>query len=243
MFYKNVTSNEDSKGNVLFLILIAVALFAALSYAVTKSTSGGGNANTEKLSLKVSEILQYSTGLKTAIQRMRLTNNCSDEEISSHGSFWGHNKYRHTPEVRDECKIFHPDGGGVSYQAPSESWLDLSMSVNENQKTWALSAEMVDDVGLDTAGVGTDLLMHMCCVPKDLCLKINKELGVPEYSDNPPQEHDGIHLNYEFVGDYSYNGMLETGTRGRPFAGERIACIEEGFTPGKYSFYQVMIAR
>ena len=59
-------------GNVLFLILIAVALFAALSYAVTRSTSGGGTVDKEQRRIIASEIIQYATEVEQAFKRILL---------------------------------------------------------------------------------------------------------------------------------------------------------------------------
>jgi len=65
---------KQEKGNVLFLILIAVALFATLSYAVTQSTrSGGGNATKEKSMMEMAKLQQASINGSTAITRMRVS--------------------------------------------------------------------------------------------------------------------------------------------------------------------------
>src|ERR1039458_1324840 len=66
-------------GNVLFLILIAVALFAALSYAVTQSSRSGSTESTgEKSLISSSTLTQYPAGVRTDIIRMRSEEHTSE---------------------------------------------------------------------------------------------------------------------------------------------------------------------
>ena len=66
--------NEENQGNVLFLILVAVVLFAALSYAVTQSSRGGGNVSEEQMQLKMSQVMQQAAQMKYAVDRLYLMN-------------------------------------------------------------------------------------------------------------------------------------------------------------------------
>ncbi len=98
-------------GNVLFLILLAVALFAALSYAVTQSSrSGGKNASDEKARLVVAEILNYENAIRMAAQRIRMRGDYCEPhsvvppDMVDRSSSCG-NSY--------DGMIFHPEGGNV----------------------------------------------------------------------------------------------------------------------------------
>ena len=63
----------QQRGNILFLILLAVVLFAALSYAVTSSTQGGGrNASAERMSLDASQIIGDVGRWRTAMARLKM---------------------------------------------------------------------------------------------------------------------------------------------------------------------------
>lgn len=74
-----MTSHQQ--GNVLFLILIAVVLFAALSYAVTQSSRGGGNSDKERDALIASQLVQAVANMRVAVQRMSLTKGISPADI------------------------------------------------------------------------------------------------------------------------------------------------------------------
>lgn len=74
---------NKERGNILFLILLAVVLFAALSYAVTQSMRGGGNdASKEKMQLTYAKLQNRWALLAGQATRRRLEG-CSVTDLGS----------------------------------------------------------------------------------------------------------------------------------------------------------------
>jgi len=117
-----MVESSKTSGNVLFLILIAVALFAALSYAVTSSSRGGSNnGSTEKEQLQASNILNYQASIKVAIDRMVISGTPVENIDFSRPEDAGFDTAPYTN------KLFHPQGGGVAYQ---------NLSLTNNEVIW-----------------------------------------------------------------------------------------------------------
>lgn len=81
MMEKEEVYNPEN-GNVLFLILIAVALFAALSYAVTQSSrSSSSDASRENARLIASNFMSLFSQIDSAVTRLQISNGCTDDEM------------------------------------------------------------------------------------------------------------------------------------------------------------------
>lgn len=121
------TPRPDQSGNILFLILLAVVLFAALTYAVTSSMRGGGrNASAETPQLMAASITQYFDQIDAAVLRMTMSQGVKPETISFEYPFMNNNLYQTNPNgtgsayfinsdcTSDACRIFKTDGGNVT---------------------------------------------------------------------------------------------------------------------------------
>jgi hypothetical protein len=118
-------------GNVLFLILIAVALFAALSYAVTSSSrSSSQGISKEKAKLYSANMLNFATSLENAITRMRI-NRHPDYGIDF-ASINTNTSAANNTCADDTCKIFHVNGGAVAPISFAEDMFDTSLSGASN---------------------------------------------------------------------------------------------------------------
>lgn len=167
---KKQMRRDGEQGNVLFLILIAVALFAALSYAVTQSTrSGGGDAGKETNLVNSSQLTQYPAGVRTALVRMIIGGKAVDTPITFNSpSDFG--------SITVADNVFHPTGGGATYmRAPSD--VMLSTGVNPSG-TWYFNANFeIPKIGTDGAG-GNDVIAFLPGITLSVCNQLNTKYGI-----------------------------------------------------------------
>lgn len=218
-------------GNVLFLILIAVALFAALSYAVTSSTgSGRGNTDGEKAILSASGLMSYTSSLRSAIERLKTINNCSPSQLSfEHPPFNETNIYTQYPNAsapaNKSCHVFHPNGGGVAPITGAQAGATIGITYTASCLIRNAPAKHF------VIGIGG--------ISYETCKEINKAAAVNAPSYQPPQVGHNCAAGH-FVGDLSsqgsidaVNGQLEGCVLGTGTAAYNI--ISSG--TGKYWYY------
>lgn len=186
-------------GNVLFLILIAVALFAALSYAMSKSsgTANSSQSKSSELNLQTSQLLQYLASLKQNVLRLK-TRGCDITEMSfERAPFDGSDANYINPNSPSDfsCHLFHPDGAGTpEWKTQPFQNQDLVFSSYKSPRftaTW-----YVEDIGIDQR---PELMALIGIVNEDLCYQLNEKLGVDNPSGVLPKK-DGSHIHTTYQG-------------------------------------------
>lgn len=230
---------KSESGNVLFLILIAVALFAALSYAVTQSTrSGGGDASRETTLVNAAQITQYPAAVKTAITRMIVSNSVSPDNLlfDPPSNFAALNT-----ATLQSYGVFYPGsisggGGGATYvQAPA------SVMDSGSPGTWHFNGENeIQDIGVtDGTSVGADIIAFLPGVKEEVCQSIHQKLGLPTAIP------DLTALTLDYTSDMNVANPNITGASGTITHADLDAqpqgCFEA--TADYYVYYHVLVER
>lgn len=223
---------KNAQGNVLFLILIAVALFAALSYAVTQSNKGGGSGiNQDKAKLLASEIAQYAASIEQAITRLMLMNNCTDTQISFDNTVNASSHVNPNAPTDNRCHVFHTNGGGISPR----------MFDNATHLHYATQTN-IEDIGTNcgTAECAEIYFWMRTANDKTTCMAFNDLMKVDNISGDAP--HAGGLFGTPFQGTHTFGNELGTGGNGPAFKGQRAGCHYDT-NEFKYDFYYVFVAR
>ncbi len=163
--------NDSENGNAIFLILVAIALFAGLSYAVTQAKRSNQNAvDTEKAILSSAAMTQYPASLRTSVVRMVF----SGKSVST----IKFNRPDNFGDVPEELLLFHPKGGGAPYKNPPE---DVMAETDQSQGNaqWFVNANWdVPEIGVSDSGAGNDLIAFLPNINQAVCTYVNKEMNV-----------------------------------------------------------------
>lgn len=241
----------NQSGNVLFLILIAVALFAALSYAVTSSTrTNGSSASSESAMSYASTIIQYTTSVRSAIQRMKLSNDCTDYNLNFANSIYKRNNgnalnpANPSSPATGRCDVFGANGGGIAPLALPYAALD---SGNANFKGGTFykpghgEVLVIQFKGIGTDGpagsdTANDLMMTFQFISKDVCSALNKLMEIKD--PRPTGSCTGAASQY--TGSFTSSTAICT----LP-ASESYPAASCTYDPayGSYSFAQILVER
>lgn len=239
------TTNQ--KGNVLFLILIAVALFAALSYAVTQSSRSGGDASRETNILNAAQLTQYPTSIRTAVLRLVIdgfqdtnilyTNPASIAAISS----------------TEPYQVFATIGGGAIYQnAPTD--MMQSGGVNPTGQ-WYINMDFeVPELGRTGVAqlAGNELIAFLPGITESVCTRINMEANIiasPAVA-NPQMAATllggaagDVDRNLDLLTDYGTNDST-LDTAANDFTRQPFGCFEDvTANPRNFVLYTVILER
>jgi len=158
------------RGNALILILVAVGLFAALSYAVMKDSKGGLSQSaltTDQARLIASALIQYGDSLRPIVDKMLLMNGVldTDSPVGS-GILFDPPGSGTAPLTRE---LFEATGGNAPYITPPATACNSTCS-------YVFSGQYT----LTGVGTGTnpDLSMLLVNVPQSVCQMINYLMGL-----------------------------------------------------------------
>ncbi len=230
-------------GNALFLILIAVALFAALSYAITQSGRGGGGIDREQAELANSQALQYASSIDQAILRLRTVNGCTETQIGFDNTVVPAVYAHGNGPADDSCEVFDPNGGGLTFQAPPAGMNDgTNFEFTSRLQVYGQGQTIPGGTGHDAE---TDLVMLLRGMNENACRQINEGVGLTGI----PEDSGDFNTDY-FDGDYDQGDNIDgcpsnCGTvAASPIGalGTHMGCVEEGATDD-YVFFYTLIAR
>lgn len=222
--HKTFQTPQTSRGSALIIILVAVALFGALSYVVAgmmRADSGINAISEQQAGLHASAILSYASSVRRAVQDVRISNGCEETQLSfEKPPFDNSDSYRNANSPSDfSCHIFHPDGGGVSASQPS---IELQDAVEAAARSGILEEYLITAsiqipaVGTgDTATFGSDseattdteILLILPWLNERICRKINEDINVSDDTMPTFQSYTQFFADHraKFVGVFPSN--------------------------------------
>jgi len=188
----NRSPRTAERGNALVYVLIAIALFAALSMTLGRQTGTdeAGHLSDERAALHATDIINYAVQVKSAVDQMIFTGSEVDDldfTLPTDAAF------NTAPHIH---KVYHPEGGGLTPARIPEGAID--QNITDPPAGWYLGR--FNNVEW-TETTAMDVILVAYQIKADVCAKINEKVNG---SATIPQMGDSIHET--MIDDNNYTG-------------------------------------
>lgn len=217
-------------GNALIYVLIAIALFAALTFALGRGdgTTETGTLPAERAQMYATQIIGYSAQVKSSVEQMTFTGTAPESIDLIRPGDAG---FDTAPHVN---KVYHPDGGGLALGTiPKEARTNALASPPAG---WYLGR--FNNVGW-TKTAAPDILLTAFQIEKAVCEKINESIT----GTNAIPQLTGA------IRDYLIDDSLHSGTNAdftstvcAACNGLPSLCVQDN-AANAYAFYSLIVGR
>lgn len=164
-----MTNDRTSQnGSAFFIILVAIMMFAMLSYAVSQgSRSSASSLTAEQSKLLAQEIIDYFSTLQKAVQTLKLRG-CSNDQISFHSTA---ETWYNTPTApaNESCHVFSLAGGKVNFKMIPKQAL---YNEGDYPGIWFNGQSAIEGIGSSEP----ELLAWSPVLKPEVCVAINQIL-------------------------------------------------------------------
>lgn len=223
------SAHNPQSGSIFIWIFVMIALFGALSFAISKSTrTGSQSLSADKAKLAATEILEFGRLVRSGVASM-LINGIPLETISFEMESMKSQDGSPYQDVNsncteDKCKVFKPSGGGVKevtffqYAAPTTSYADAGAPALGGMRATISKVE-----GLGSAA--NDIVIHFVDIHKDVCTALNKLMGV---ADGPVVEYysGNLYSMWDPYADLDGPSPVTYGNSATELVGKQAFCID-----------------
>lgn len=232
------------KGNVLFIVLLAIALIGALTVAIQSgNNSETSNIDDETLAIRVSEVQRYASELERAV--IFVTRNGISESDIRFAHPKANSDYGDLPaDTTPENQVFHAEGGGAEFRSPPNG-------INNGSPWEFYGTTALPNVGSSAA----DLIAVLPNVTQSFCERVNavnnQDSDQPEDTGNTATStsnagaclYGGTHGRFDnAVQFYSSPNTTDSSTFTKLPAKQ--ACVQcVGMSGAPYHFYHVILSR
>jgi hypothetical protein len=222
-------NRENEKGNALWFIMLAIALLAALSVAISRgSDTIEQNAEFERARIKASELLRYTKNIQEAINQMRMRN-VSESDLCFDSPKWGHADYNYASCADSSNKVFDAAGGGIAFRTfpQASNWVFFGSHEISNLETSE-----------------NELMVQAEINDVQVCEHINTLSGVSNPGGPPletvftPEKYTGA-----FTDASAGSGDNIIGNNAAQLDRKKIGCRQDNSVPTKYFMFHVLLAR